>query len=33
MHRGRRFDRHESRDVRHTTLADHAPTVEQAPPA
>ena len=33
MHRGRRFDRHEIRDVRRTTLAGHAPTVEQAQPA
>jgi len=31
MHRGRRFDRHEVRDVRRTTLAGHAPTVEQEP--
>ena len=29
MHRGRRFDRHEVRDVRRTTLAGHAPTVDQ----
>lgn len=29
MHRGRRFDRTEVRDVRRTTLAGHAPTVEQ----
>ena len=29
MHRGRRFDRHEIRDVRRTTLAGHAPTIEQ----
>jgi alpha-ketoglutarate-dependent 2,4-dichlorophenoxyacetate dioxygenase len=29
MHRGRRFDRNEVRDVRRTTLAGHAPTVEQ----
>src|SRR6266478_4453849 len=28
MHRGRRFDRGEVRDVRRTTLAGHAPTVE-----
>ena len=31
MHRGRRFDRNEVRDVRRTTLAGDAPTVEQAP--
>jgi len=30
MHRGRRFDRHEVRDVRRTTLAGDAPTIEQA---
>jgi alpha-ketoglutarate-dependent 2,4-dichlorophenoxyacetate dioxygenase len=30
MHRGRRFGRNEVRDVRRTTLAGHAPTVEQA---
>jgi len=30
MHRGRRFDRNEVRDVRRTTLAGDAPTVEQA---
>ena len=30
MHRGRRFDRDEVRDVRRTTLAGDAPTVEQA---
>jgi alpha-ketoglutarate-dependent 2,4-dichlorophenoxyacetate dioxygenase len=29
MHRARRFDRNEARDVRRTTLAGHAPTVEQ----
>jgi alpha-ketoglutarate-dependent 2,4-dichlorophenoxyacetate dioxygenase len=29
MHRARRFDRNEVRDVRRTTLAGHAPTVEQ----
>jgi alpha-ketoglutarate-dependent 2,4-dichlorophenoxyacetate dioxygenase len=29
MHRGRRFDRTGVRDVRRTTLAGHAPTVEQ----
>ena len=29
MHRGRRFDRNEVRDVRRTTLAGHAPTIEQ----
>ena len=33
MHRGRRFDRNEVRDVRRTTLAGHAPSVEQATPA
>ena len=33
MHRARRFDRHEVRDVRRTTLAGNAPTVEQAPVA
>ena len=33
MHRGRRFDRDEIRDVRRTTLAGHAPTVEPAQPA
>ena len=33
MHRGRRFDRNEVRDVRRTTLAGHAPTVEQEQPA
>ena len=33
MHRGRRFDRNEVRDVRRTTLAGHAPTVEQEKPA
>jgi len=33
MHRGRRFDRQEIRDVRRTTLAGHAPTAEQAQPA
>jgi alpha-ketoglutarate-dependent 2,4-dichlorophenoxyacetate dioxygenase len=32
MHRGRRFDRNEVRDVRRTTLAGHAPIVEQATP-
>ena len=31
MHRARRFDHNEVRDVRRTTLAGHAPTVEQAP--
>jgi alpha-ketoglutarate-dependent 2,4-dichlorophenoxyacetate dioxygenase len=31
MHRARRFDRNEVRDVRRTTLAGHAPTVEQEP--
>jgi alpha-ketoglutarate-dependent 2,4-dichlorophenoxyacetate dioxygenase len=31
MHRARRFDRNEVRDVRRTTLAGHAPTVEQGP--
>ncbi len=30
MHRARRFDRSEVRDVRRTTLAGHGPTVEQA---
>jgi alpha-ketoglutarate-dependent 2,4-dichlorophenoxyacetate dioxygenase len=30
MHRGRRFDRDEVRDVRRTTLAGDAPTIEQA---
>ncbi len=30
MHRGRRFDRHEVRDVRRTTLAGDSPTIEQA---
>jgi len=30
MHRGRRFDRDEVRDVRRTTLAGDAPTMEQA---
>lgn len=30
MHRARRFDRNEVRDVRRTTLAGDAPTVEQA---
>jgi alpha-ketoglutarate-dependent 2,4-dichlorophenoxyacetate dioxygenase len=29
MHRARRFDRNEVRDVRRTTLAGHAPTIEQ----
>ncbi|HKE11776.1 MAG TPA: TauD/TfdA family dioxygenase, partial [Myxococcota bacterium] len=29
MHRARRFERDEVRDVRRTTLAGHAPTVEQ----
>ena len=29
MHRARRFDRNEVRDVRRTTLAGDAPTVEQ----
>ena len=29
MHRARRFDQNEVRDVRRTTLAGHAPTVEQ----
>jgi len=33
MHRARRFDRNEVRDVRRTTLAGDAPTVEQAPVA
>jgi alpha-ketoglutarate-dependent 2,4-dichlorophenoxyacetate dioxygenase len=33
MHRARRFARDEVRDVRRTTLAGHAPTVEQAPVA
>ena len=33
MHRGRRFDRNEVGDVRRTTLAGHAPSVEQATPA
>jgi len=33
MHRARRFDRNEVRDVRRTTLAGHAPTVEQEQPA
>jgi len=33
MHRARRFDRQEVRDVRRTTLAGHAPTVEQGEPA
>src|SRR6266536_1734329 len=33
MHRGRRFDRNEVRDVRRTTLAGHAPTMEQEKPA
>jgi alpha-ketoglutarate-dependent 2,4-dichlorophenoxyacetate dioxygenase len=33
MHRARRFDRHEVRDVRRTTLAGNAPTVEQEPVA
>ena len=31
MHRARRFDRTEIRDVRRTTLAGDAPTIEQAP--
>src|SRR5207244_10264708 len=30
MHRARRFERNEVRDVRRTTLAGDAPTVEQA---
>jgi alpha-ketoglutarate-dependent 2,4-dichlorophenoxyacetate dioxygenase len=30
MHRGRRFDRDEVRDVRRTTLAGDAPTVVEA---
>jgi alpha-ketoglutarate-dependent 2,4-dichlorophenoxyacetate dioxygenase len=30
MHRARRFDRHEVRDVRRTTLAGDVPTIEQA---
>jgi alpha-ketoglutarate-dependent 2,4-dichlorophenoxyacetate dioxygenase len=30
MHRARRFDRHEVRDARRTTLAGDGPTVEQA---
>jgi alpha-ketoglutarate-dependent 2,4-dichlorophenoxyacetate dioxygenase len=29
MHRARRFDQNEVRDVGRTTLAGHAPTVEQ----
>ena len=29
MHRGRRFDPAEPRDVRQTRLAGHAPTIEQ----
>ena len=29
MHRARRFDRQEIRDMRRTTLAGHAPTIEQ----
>jgi alpha-ketoglutarate-dependent 2,4-dichlorophenoxyacetate dioxygenase len=33
MHRARRFDRNEVRDVRRTTLAGDAPTVEQEPVA
>lgn len=33
MHRGRRFDGNEVRDVRRTTLARHVPTVEQEQPA
>ena len=33
MHRARRFDRNEVRDVRRTTLAGDAATVEQAPVA
>ena len=33
MHRARRFDRNEVRDVRRTTLAGDTPTVEQAPVA
>jgi len=33
MHRARRFDRNEVRDVRRTTLAGNAPTVEQKPVA
>ena len=33
MHRARRFDRNEVRDVRRTTLAGNAPTVEQEPVA
>jgi alpha-ketoglutarate-dependent 2,4-dichlorophenoxyacetate dioxygenase len=32
MHRARRFDGNEVRDVRRTTLAGHAPTVEQDQP-
>jgi alpha-ketoglutarate-dependent 2,4-dichlorophenoxyacetate dioxygenase len=30
MHRARRFDRNEVRDVRRTTLAGDMPTIEQA---
>ena len=30
MHRARRFDRNEVRDVRRTTLAGDAPTIAQA---
>ncbi|MGH7331760.1 MAG: TauD/TfdA family dioxygenase [Candidatus Rokuibacteriota bacterium] len=33
MHRARRFDHREVRDVRRTTLAGHPPTVEQGPAA
>jgi len=33
MHRARRFDCQEVRDVRRTTLAGHALTVEQGEPA
>jgi hypothetical protein len=33
LHRARRFDRNEVGDVRRTTLAGHAPTVEPAPVA
>jgi alpha-ketoglutarate-dependent 2,4-dichlorophenoxyacetate dioxygenase len=32
MHRGRRFDRNEVRDVRRTTVAGDTPTIEQATP-
>jgi alpha-ketoglutarate-dependent 2,4-dichlorophenoxyacetate dioxygenase len=33
MHRGRRFDRNEVRDVRRTTLAGHPADVERKPVA